>query len=103
MNGGETMKKVLTILLIGVLLLAFAGVAVATELSGEVTAVDVAKGILTVKSEQVEVGFDCEEGSMIKDVKVGDHVTVQYKEEGGKKVATKVTVMPMKQKAAPGY
>jgi len=33
-------------------------------------------------------------------VKVGDKVTVQYKEAGGKKTATKV--MPMKKKAG-GY
>jgi hypothetical protein len=38
---------------------------------------------------------------LIKDVKVGDQVTVQYKEEGGKKIATKVT--PMKKRSTGGY
>ncbi len=52
-----------------------------------------------MKSGTVEAGFDCETGSLIKDVKVGYHVTVVYKEEGGKKIATKVT--PMMKKKAP--
>jgi hypothetical protein len=34
-------------------------------------------------------------------VKAGDRVTVEYKEEGGKKVAKKVT--PEKKKPAGGY
>lgn len=98
------MKKVMAVLLVSLVLLTFAGIAVAKELTGEVTAVDVAKGTLTVKSEKMEVGFDCEEGSMIKDVKVGDHVKVTYNEKGSKKIATKVSVMKMKKKpAAAGY
>jgi hypothetical protein len=97
----DDMKVSATILLIAFMLLTFAGVALAKDMSGEVTALDVAKGTLTLKSGTVEVGFDCEEGSMIKDVKVGDQVTVEYKEEGGKKMATKVIVK--KKKAAGGY
>lgn len=92
------MKQATSLFLIVFVLLTFVGVALAAELSGEVTAVNAAKGTLTLKSGTVEAGFDCETGSLIKDVKVGDHVTVQYKEEGGKKIATKVA--PMK-KAAP--
>ncbi len=87
------MKGATSLLLIAVVLLAFVGVALAAEMSGEVTAVDAAKGALTLKSGTVVAGFDCEEGSLIKDVKVGDQVTVQYKEEAGKKKATKVTPM----------
>lgn len=75
--------------------------ALAKDMSGEVTAVDVAKGTLTLKSGTIDAGFDCEEGALSKDVKVGDQVTVEYKEEGGKKMATKVIVK--KKKAAGGY
>ncbi len=94
------MKRATSLFLIAFVLLAFVGVAMAAELSGEVTAVNAAKGTLTLKSGTVEAGFDCEEGSLLKDVKVGDHVTVQYKEAGGKKIAAKVT--PMKKKAPVG-
>lgn len=94
------MKQATSLFLIVFVLLTFVGVAVAADLSGEVTAVNAAKGTLTLKSGTVEAGFDCETGSLIKDVKVGDQVTVQYKEEGGKKIATKVT--PMKKKAPVG-
>lgn len=92
-------KRVSVFVLITLVLTVFVGVAIAAEMSGEVTAVDAAKGTLTLKSGSVNVGFDCETGSMVKDVKVGDKVTVQYTEEGGKKKATKVS--PMK-KAAVG-
>lgn len=98
MNG--YMKRAMPLLLVVFVLLTFIGVAFAEEMSGEVTAVDAAKGTLTLKSGTVAAGFDCEEGSLIKDVKVGDQVTVQYKEEGNKKIATKVTQM---KKKAPGY
>src|SRR5262245_51557357 len=92
-------KRAAVVVLITLVLTVLAGAAFAAEMSGEVTAVDAAKGTLTLKSGSVDVGFDCETGSMVKDVKVGDKVTVQYKEEGGKKKATKVS--PMK-KAAVG-
>jgi len=98
------MKALRSLFLIGFVLLVVAGVALAVEkeMSGEVTAVDAAKGTLTLKSGSVEAGFDCETGSLIKDVKVGDKVTVQYKEEGGKKKATKVWATPMQKKTG-GY
>jgi len=38
---------------------------------------------------------------LLKDVKVGDKVTVDYKEESGKKVVTKIS--PMKSKPSVGY
>jgi len=95
------MKSLTSLLLIAFVLLAFTGVALAKEMSGEVTAVDAAKGTLTLKSEKLEAGFDCEEGSLLKNVKVGEQVTVEYKEKGGKKVVTKIT--PKKKKAAGGY
>lgn len=96
------MKRATIVLLIGFVFV-FAGAALAAEMSGEVTAVDTAKGTLTLKSGTAEAGFDCETGSLIKDVKVGEHVTVEYKEEGGKKIVTKVAPMMMKKKATGGY
>lgn len=96
------MKRATIVLLIGFIIVVFAGLALAAEMSGEVTAVDVAKGTLTLKSGTVEAAFDCETGSLIKDVKAGDKVTVEYKEAGGKKIVTKVGPMMMKKKAG-GY
>ena len=101
MKGGGHMKAAMSIFMIALVLLTFIGVAVAKEMSGEVIAADTMKGSLTLKSGTVDVGFDCEKGSLIKDVKVGDQVTVEYKEVGAKKIATKVT--PKKKKAAGGY
>jgi len=94
------MKATMSLLMIAFVLLTFIGVAVAKEMSGEVIAVDTVKGTLTLKSGKVDAGFDCETGSLIKDVKVGDQVTIEYKEAGGKKILTKVT--PKKKKAS-GY
>ena len=85
------MKVATSFLLIAFVLLTLVGTALAMEMSGEVTAVDTVNGTLTLKSETVQVGFDCENGSLIKDVKVGDRLTVEYKEESGKKIVTKVT------------
>ena len=94
------MKTVGTFLIIAFALLTFIGTAVAKQMTGEVIAVDTVKNTLTLKSGKVEAPFDCETGSMIKDVNVGDHVTVQYKKAGGKKIATKVTTK--KKKTAAG-
>ena len=94
------MKVVTSVVLVVFVLFTFVGVALAMEMSGEVTAVDAAKSTLTLKSGTLEASIDCETGSIVKDVKVGDKVTVEYKEEGGKKKATKV--MPMRHKATVG-
>jgi hypothetical protein len=94
------MKRASIVLLVGFVLLALAGAAFAIEMSGEVTAVDAGKGTLSLKSGTLVSGYDCETGSLLKDVKVGDKVTVDYKEEGGKKVVTKVS--PMKKKPPVG-
>jgi hypothetical protein len=98
------MKALRLLFLTVFVLFVVAGVALAVEkeMSGEVTAVDVAKGTLTLKSGTVEAGFDCETGSLIKDVKVGDKITVQYKEEGGKKKAIKLWPTPTQKKSG-GY
>jgi hypothetical protein len=95
------MKRAISLFVVVVVLLSFAGVVLAAEMSGEVTAVDSAKGSLTLKSGEVAAGYDCE-GSLVKDIKVGDHVTVQYKEEGGKKIITTITPMKMKKKGNVG-
>jgi len=94
------MKQATSIFLIAFVLLAFSGSAFAEEMSGEVAAVDYAKGKLILMSATVAVGFDCETASLINEVKVGEKVTVQYNEEGGKKVVTKVS--PLKKKASVG-
>lgn len=94
------MKGSTLVFLVVVILLTFVGAAFASEMSGTVTAVDAGKGSLTLKSQTFETSFDCETGSISKGVKVGDQVTVEYKEVGGKKKATKVT--PKKPKAAVG-
>jgi hypothetical protein len=99
-NGGRHMKHATALFLVVFVLLAFVGVALAAEMSGEVTAVNAVTGNLTLKTGAVEAGFDCEGVSLIKDVKVGDQVTVQYKEAGGKKIVTKIT--PMKKKPPVG-
>jgi lipopolysaccharide export system protein LptA len=101
MKGGGHMRIAASFLIISFALMMFAGAAMAKTktMSGEVIAVDAAKGTLTLKSGKVDVPFDCESGSMIKDVKVGDKVTVHYKMEGGKKVATKIGPMEMKKKS----
>ena len=96
------MKRAILLFIAVFVLLTFVGVVLAAEMSGEVIVVDSAKGILTLKSGTVEAGFDCEVGSLIKDVKVGDQVTVQYKEEGGKKKLTGITPMKMKKKGNVG-
>ena len=97
------MKAATSFFVIAFVLVTFVGLAVAKEMSmsGEVIAVDAMKGTLTLKSGKVEAPFDCEEGSLIKDVKVGDHVTVEYKVENGRKIAKEVT--PEKKKPAGRY
>ncbi len=92
-------KSGFILVLVAVIVMVVAGAAFAMEMSGTVTAVDAGKGTLSVKGEKVDVGFDCETGSMVSDVKVGDKVTVTYDETAGKKKATKVTKM---KKAAVG-
>jgi len=94
------MKGARIVVLIAAVLIVFVGAAFANEMSGTVTAVNVEKATLTLKSQTIEAGFDCETGSLIRGVKVGDQVTVEYNEDGGKKTATKVT--PMKPKPQVG-
>ncbi len=85
-----------------VLLIALGGIAVAAETTGTVTAVNAQKGLLTIKSEKIEAGFNCEKGSVLAGIKIGDTVTVEYTEAGGKKKATKVTPVMVKKTAPVG-
>jgi hypothetical protein len=96
------MRSAASVLVVLFLVFAVAGAAFAAEMSGEVKAVDTAKGVLKLSSGTMEVPFDCETGSIIMHVKVGDKVTVEYTEKGGKKIATKVTPMAAKPKASVG-
>ncbi len=96
------MRTAVSVLMVMFLVFAVAGAALAAEMSGEVKAVDAAKGMLKLSSGTMETAFDCETGSVVKDVKVGEKVTVEYTEKGGKKMATKVTPMKAKPKAAVG-
>ncbi len=93
------MKASITFIIITLMLLSLVGVAIAEEMSGEVTAVDAAKGNITLKSGTADVGFNCEEGSLIKYVKLGDQVNLEYNKINDKNIATKVSP---KKKAA-GY
>ena len=95
------MKGVRIILLVGAVIVALAGAAAAKELSGVVTAVDVEKSVLTLKTGKLSVSVDCETGSLLKGIKVGDTVTVLYTEEGGRKLATSVTRKAPVQEEAP--
>ena len=95
------MRTVTSFLMIVFVLLSFAGVAVAREMSGEITAVDTTNCIFTIKSGTGAADFHCERGDLIKDVKVGDYVTVEYRQDGVKKIA--ITVSPAKKKPSVGY
>jgi hypothetical protein len=100
--GGNDMKKKAVVLIFIVALLAAAGAAYAMEMSGTVSAVDAAKNTFTMKGEKIDAAFDCETGTILKDVKVGDKVTVQYDEVGGKKKAKKISPMTHTKKAPVG-
>ena len=94
------MKRAVSVFLIFFVLLIFAGTAFAAEISGEVTALNSAKSTFALKNEAGTTEFVCEMPALVKEVKLSDKVTVQYKEESGKKVATKIT--PVKKKVSVG-
>ena len=75
------------------------------RIAGEVTAVDAAAGTITVKHKKGEVTFTVndktgfkagKEKKSIEDVKAGEKVTVRYKKEEGKDVATSVYIWKAK-------
>ncbi len=93
------MRRVASILIVALFVFGLVGIAVAKQLTGTVTAIDKGAGSITVEKKKVETSFDCE-GSLLKRIKVGDKVTVYYKVEDGKKVASKIK--KKKKKAAIG-
>jgi Cu/Ag efflux protein CusF len=90
--GGDTMRHVAIVLVMGFMFLIFAGAGLANETSGVVTGVDAAKGTLTLKNGS---NFDGVSAGLLKGVKAGDSVKVEYKEEGGKKIVIKITLPPV--------
>ena len=94
------MKGLVLFLLLTAALLLLVGGAFANEMSGVVTAIDMQHNTLKVKSSTMDAGFDCETGSLLKGVKVGDQVTIEYTKVDGQMKATKI--MPMMKKAPVG-
>lgn len=81
------------ILFVAVVMFLVVGSALAMEISGVVTAVDVEKSTITIENEKMNVSFDCETGTLLQGIRVGDIVTLKYTDEGGKKLATSITRM----------
>jgi Cu/Ag efflux protein CusF len=78
------------------------------RIMGEVTAVDAAAGTITLKHKKGDVTISVDaktkimagkEKKSIGDVKAGEKVTVKYKEEDGKNVATGVYIKTAAKKA----
>jgi Cu/Ag efflux protein CusF len=86
------MRHAVIVLIVGFIFLTFAGAGLADNASGVVTAVDAGKGTLTLKTG---VSFDGVPDALLKGVKAGDSVKVEYKEEGEKKIVTKITLPPV--------
>ncbi len=86
------MKKTAISFLVVFLLLVLAGAALAGEKLGAVAAVDVEKGVIVLKDS---TRFDGVAASLLKGWKSGDNVMVIYKEEGGKKVVTRIMSPPI--------
>ena len=68
------------------------------HLTGEVVAVDAKAKTLTVKGKKADVALSVDDKAAAKlaDVKVGDKVTVKYKETDGKNVATSIVAKKAK-------
>ena len=68
------------------------------QVTGEVVAVDAKAKTLTVKGKKADVALSVDDKAAAKlaDVKVGDKVTVKYKETDGKNVATSIVAKKAK-------
>lgn len=86
------MKQKAIVLLISTVFLVLAGIALAGEISGVITAVDAEKGMFALKDG---TRFDGVAASLLNGFKAGDQAKVEYKEEGGKKIVTKITKPPI--------
>jgi hypothetical protein len=87
-RGGPNDEKSFDNAVSAVLVLILAGVSLAADITGNVTYLDLKKGVISVKSHHMETAFGCD-GSMLADIEVGDMVKVDvgYTVEKGKKVA----------------
>ncbi len=72
------------------------GVACAAGFRGTITAMNEDKSSLAVQStdDMKEYNFECVKGAIPSDVRIGDNVTVQFKDEGKIRKATKVRKVP---------
>ena len=61
------------------------------KFTGEVTNMDMAGKMLTVKGKKGDMTFDISSAKMKGEVKAGDMVTVKYKEKDGTMMASSVT------------
>ncbi|KJR42961.1 secreted protein [Candidatus Magnetoovum chiemensis] len=66
------------------------GVSYGASLTGEVEYLNKEKGMFSVRDQKIEVSFDCD-GSMLKDVKDGDAVKVEYSIVDGIAKAASIT------------
>jgi hypothetical protein len=62
------------------------------KFTGEVTNMDMAAKMMTVKGKKGEMTFDVSGAKMMGEAKAGDMVTVKYREKGGKMMASSVTM-----------
>lgn len=86
------MKKVFVLSVLAVFMLA--GVSYGASISGVVESIDKEKGMFSVKDQKIEVGFDCN-GSMIKEIRQGDSVKVEYSVDGARAKAVSVVKLGM--------
>jgi hypothetical protein len=96
--------RILSVVLISLLLMssiAFAGSSKTRQVTGIVTSIDVRNGLITVKKKGKAVLVkikdrtkirECVEKDSIKDINIGDKVTVRYKEAQEGNDATSVTI-----------
>ena len=90
------MKRTIVVLLVGFMLLAFSGAVFAKSMGGKVVEMDATKCTFALehgKKGKMTERFNCEDASLIKDIKVGQHVAVEYDVSGDKNMVTKVTPM----------
>lgn len=91
------MKKTLMPLLVPLLLITLlAGVSFATDYTGEVTYLNMKKGVLMVKNQQMEMGFGCD-GILMVDLEVGDMVKVDAAREGDVMKVKSITRLDIKE------
>lgn len=86
------MKRSIAVLAACSLVIVFAAAAFAGVATGTIAAIDVEKGTLTLKNG---AHFEGVASSLLKGLEAGINVKVTFKEEGGKKIVTKITTEPI--------